>query len=473
MFRTTEGVERTARGAIRALALGLCTAIVGCADTTGLRSVWPDRPSLLGLWNQKPQPTPDPANDYYARYMRAARERSNTTAQRSTDGDDAADLSRTDGASDPPGPDDPLASEEVRRPSTSRTRPKRAAPSDDASPDEPIVVTLGPPEPMPDRSSPPDATLASAGDSSSWEPNPGPSRSSAQWTTAPRLARQDEEQPESDKAPSTPSPRRPATQPSRPATQPTQPSRSSPSSRDARAILARSETKLQSLGTYQVKMSRVERVDGHLQPEEEVILSVHRQPKEVRLQWASGPSQGREVIYSTRIDKQSLFVHMPKTAIPLPTMKMAIDSPMVTRSSRHSIAEAGFDTIVANLRKSVDQVDAANSAQGRAVYRGIEKPPGLDRPSHVFTRKSPNGESWTVFIDARTLLPTMVVAKDASGQLDEKYVYHEVSENPAELASADAFDPDRRWGESGGLLSRFARGGATPSSPANSQSTIR
>ena len=198
-------------------------------------------------------------------------------------------------------------------------------------------------------------------------------------------------------------------------------------------------------------MSRVERVDGRLQPEEEVVLSIHRQPKEVRLQWASGPSEGREVIYSTRVDDRSLFVHMPKSAIPLPTMKMAIDSPMVTRSSRHSISEAGFDTIIDNLRKSVDQADAANAAQGRAAYRGVEKPPGLDRPSHVFTRRSPNGETWTVFIDARTMLPSMVVAKDPSGQLDEKYIYHEVIENPAELAAADAFDPDRRWGAVQGL----------------------
>jgi hypothetical protein len=252
-----------------------------------------------------------------------------------------------------------------------------------------------------------------------------------------------------------------------------QPRPSSPATVDARSILAKSEAKLGSLATYQVKMSRVERVDGRLQPEEEVVLSVHRQPKEVRLQWASGPSQGREVIYSTRVDDRSLFVHMPRSAIPLPTMKMAIDSPMVTRSSRHSIKEAGFDTIIANLRNSVDQVDAANTAQGRAAYRGIEKPPGIDRPSHVFTRRSPGGETWTVFIDAKTLLPSMVVAKDSSGQLDEKYVYHEVSENPVELAAADAFDPDRRWGQSGGLLSRFARGGAASNSPSSGQSTMR
>jgi hypothetical protein len=152
---------------------------------------------------------------------------------------------------------------------------------------------------------------------------------------------------------------------------------------------------------------------------------------------------------------------------------MAVDSPLVTRSSRHSITEAGFDTIINNLRKSVDQTDATNTAQGRAAYRGIEKPPGLDRPSHVFRRQSPNGETWTVFIDARTMLPSMVVAKDPTGQLDEKYIYHEVIENPADLASADAFNPDRRWGESKGLFSRFARGSPAADSPTTSQSTTR
>ena len=107
---------------------------------------------------------------------------------------------------------------------------------------------------------------------------------------------------------------------------------------------------------------------------------------------------------------------------------------------------------------------------GGAALSGVR---GVDRPSHVFTRRSPNGETWTVFIDARSLLPSMVVAKNPSGDLDEKYVYHEVTENPAELASADAFDPDQRWGASNGLLSRFARGGAAAASSSNSQSTIR
>lgn len=459
MFRTKGSVTRPLTVAARALALGLGMAMLGCADSGGLRSVWPDRPSLLGLWDRKPQPTPDPANDYYARYMRAAKERSTLVAKRS--GDEARGTGREEDESEPPGPDDTQLAGGAGEPAMPRSSRPGAGSSADPDPDETIRVTLGTPQPLP---TVPDATLASAR-AAAWEAEPDTSRSLGDPSPTPRRSRPARDPAEAVAA-------APA---SRPASRPSaaQPKRSVPSAKDGQAVLARSEARLRSLGTYQVKMSRVERVDGRLQPEEEVILSVHRQPKEVRLQWASGPSQGREVIYSTRVDDRSLFVHMPKTAIPLPTMKMAIDSPMVTRSSRHSITEAGFDTIVENLRKSIDQVDAANAAQGRAAYRGIEKPPGLDRPSHVFTRRSPNGETWTVFIDARSLLPSMVVAKNPSGELDEKYIYHDVLENPPELAAADAFDPDRRWGESKGLLSRFARGGSGPSSPGNGQPAMR
>jgi hypothetical protein len=461
MFRTKEGVDRPLIRAAKVLAPGLCMATLGCADSTGLRSVWPDRPSLLGLWDRKPQPPPDPADDYYARYMHAARERSDALAKRSRD--DAAVPSRAEVETGPPGPSDERLARETTAPSASGPSRRGPGPSGPSVRDETIRVTLGTPEPLPTLRRPVDATLVASRDPSPQEADPGPSRSPAVRSATPRGTRDVEDSPEPAVAASGPAPSRPTKHRSRP----------SPSSVDPRAILAQCEDKLRSLGTYQVKMSRVERVDGRLQPEEEVILSVHRQPKEVRLQWASGPSQGREVIYSTRVDGRSLFVHMPKSAIPLPTMKMAIDSPMVTRSSRHSIAEAGFDTIIANLRKSVDPTDAASTAQGRAAYRGVEKPPGLDRPSHVFTRRSRSGETWTVFIDARTMLPSMVVAKDSSGQLDEKYVYHEVSENPAELASAEAFDPDRRWGTSKGLLSRFVGGGAVSNSPSSSQSTMR
>lgn len=471
MLTTREGNGRSSSVAVGLLALGVCFAVPGCAESTGFRSLWPDRPSLLGWRDRHPKPTPDPADDYYARYMHLA-------------GRKAASPSAASGQDGPPAPPEMLAAGD-RRPPASPSRAKARArgtraPSGASDSDDEVQVTLGMPEPMPSPAPllAPDTRLASTRslperaasevntDSEPPMPPPEPSPSPRRETGGERLAQRGPGE----------RPDRPARVESAGSPRPRQADTAAPASTaapDPRSLLAQSEARLRRLDTYQVKMSRIERVDGRLQPEEEVVLSVHRQPKEVRLEWTSGSSKGREVIYSTRVDDRTLFVHMPKTAIPLPTMKMAVDSPMVTRSSRHSIKEAGLDTIVQNLRNSIDQVDAANAAQGRAAYRGIEKPPGLDQPCHVFTRKSPKGETWTVFIDARTMLPRMIVAKDPKGQLDEKYIYHDVIENPAELAAADAFDPDRRWGPGGGLLSRFARGGAPANRPADAPTTTR
>jgi hypothetical protein len=154
-------------------------------------------------------------------------------------------------------------------------------------------------------------------------------------------------------------------------------------------------------------------------------------------------------------------------------MKIAIDSPLVMQTSRHSITEAGFETILDKLRKSLERNDPHNPGQAVFEYQGLEKPPGLDRPAHRFTRRFPSGETSSFFLDARTMLPSMVVTNDSSGELIERYVYHDVRENPAELASAAAFDPDQRWGESKGLLSRLVRAAGGKNSPNNSQSAAR
>lgn len=421
----------------------------GCADGGGLRSVWPTRPSLLGFRDRKPKPAaPDPADDSYARAMHGAQERSVALSRRSRTA--SPEILREREGDGPPAPDETLLADSTEtpppRPSQLRTEPAE---------DDSIRVTLGTPEPIPG-SAPTDVALADRRRPAPRRPvRPAPEPESAQAEeAAPPVAVAEVSRPAL----------RPAPAPTRPAAKAAKAAKSAKD--DAKAIVAKAEAKLRSLDTYQVRMKRIERVGGKLQPEEEVVLSIHQRPREVRLTWDKGPSQGREVIYSTRVDNRSLFVHMPKTAIPLPTMKMAIDSPMVTKSSKHSIAEAGFDTIVDSLNKSV--------ADGSAAYRGIEKPPGMDRPSHLFTRRLPNGENWTVFLDVQTLLPSMVVAKNAAGELDEKYIYHEVLENPTDLATADAFDPDRRWGSAkGGLLSRFARGGPAASGSKDGTTTVR
>ena len=65
-----------------------------------------------------------------------------------------------------------------------------------------------------------------------------------------------------------------------------------------------------------------------------------------------------------------LFVHMPSSPIPIPTMKIAVDSPMVMRNSRHAITEAGFDTIIDNLQKARGNGDEGTAGPDSLEYKG-------------------------------------------------------------------------------------------------------
>ena len=110
---------------------------------------------------------------------------------------------------------------------------------------------------------------------------------------------------------------------------------------------------------------------------------------------------------------------------------------------------------------------------GTLEYKGLEPPPGSNRPAHHFVRCARNGETWNVYFDARSMMPTVVQAVDSQGTLVERYLYQAVRDNPAELASAGAFEPEKRWGESKNLLSRIARAAAGTNLPSNSDSTTR
>ncbi len=167
-----------------------------------------------------------------------------------------------------------------------------------------------------------------------------------------------------------------------------------------------------------------------------------------------------------------IFVHLPTTGIALPAMKIAVDSPLVMKNSRHAITEAGFDTIVANLRSADGGNDRNQKDGGMLEYKGLEPPPGSESP-RITSYAARNGETWNVYFDARSMMPTLVQAVDSQGALVERYLYREVRENPTELASAGAFEPEKRWGESRSILSRLARAASAANLPSSSDSTTR
>ena len=222
-------------------------------------------------------------------------------------------------------------------------------------------------------------------------------------------------------------------------------------------MLGDAKSRLEALSAYQVDITRVERVGGQLQAEEDAILSIRRKPKAVRLEWANGPSKGREVIYSSALNDRMMYVNMANSSLPIPRMTIPVDSPLVLRNSRHPITEAGFDTILDGLSRSLDPRRRART-EGKLVYKGVERPKGLDQPCHLLERKTPAGETWQVYLDRQTLLPAVVAAvPDRRRRADRALHLSQRAAEPSDLASADAFDPDKRWGESKGWLSRLAR----------------
>ena len=135
-------------------------------------------------------------------------------------------------------------------------------------------------------------------------------------------------------------------------------------------------------------MTRAERVGGQLQSEENVLLSVRRNPKAVRLEWTNGPSKGREVIYSSTINDRMMYINMANSSLPMPRMSLAVDSPLALRNSRHPITEAGFDTIIKNMTRFMDPAVADTSQEGKLSYKGIQRPKGMDEPCHLIERQS-------------------------------------------------------------------------------------
>jgi hypothetical protein len=222
---------------------------------------------------------------------------------------------------------------------------------------------------------------------------------------------------------------------------------------EARKVVAKSRATLNAMSSYQVKMNRQERVGDVLQPPEDVVLSIRREPKAVRLEWPTGPHKGREVLFAANDPSGLLHVNTSVAGVPVPPLHVAPDSPMVMRSSRHPITEAGFDTILANLEKGLSKhVDGSKIA-----YQGVETPPSLAQECHKLLRETPTAEIWHVYIDTRTSLPALVEATDKSGQLLERYFFREVAADLPELATAEAFDPNLRWTSSRSLLGRLAR----------------
>ena len=226
-----------------------------------------------------------------------------------------------------------------------------------------------------------------------------------------------------------------------------------------RKLVDDGRSRIAKMTSYQVAMNRQERVGDSLLPAEDVLLSIRRQPRAVRLEWPAGSHKGREVLYSASEPGGMMHINMADAVIPA-RVNLAPDSPLVMKNSRHPITEAGLDAILDNLDASLKPHEAGTARGERMIYDGLVTPPEVGRPCHKVTRVTARGEVWTIALDVETSLPAVVQETAANGDLIEKYVFRDLKPDLPALAEANAFDPIGRWGPPKGILGRFAQGGA-------------
>ena len=197
---------------------------------------------------------------------------------------------------------------------------------------------------------------------------------------------------------------------------------------EARAALDR-------MTSYQVLMHRQEHVNGELQPEEDVVLAIRREPRAVRLSWPIGPHKGREVLYRADEPGGLMHVNMADSALPIPRLSIPPDSPMVMKNSRHPVTEAGFDSLIRGLE----------DAPGRRLGAQLRRPrdPAPARPSSTIAWSGPrararsHGSTSTRKPDSR---------RSSRSRPPEGNCWNAMSSatsvaNPPELAAAEASTP--------------------------------
>lgn len=218
--------------------------------------------------------------------------------------------------------------------------------------------------------------------------------------------------------------------------------------------LRRTSATLAQTTNYKVQVSNQETLNGKTLPADTFMLNARRQPFAVRMEWSNGKEAGREVIFSPAETGGMIQIRMPKGLIP--RMTMSPDSPLVRAKSRHPISEAGIDSVVERLNLTLQKLKSGSADAGQLDVQQVTDP-HLGEQIRI-THRTVTNETWVVDLDKVTGLPLTIHATDAAGGLLEHYEFRNFQLNQADLLTADAFDPNARWGSKTNLFGKIARG---------------
>jgi hypothetical protein len=123
-------------------------------------------------------------------------------------------------------------------------------------------------------------------------------------------------------------------------------------------VVALGRLSLGSLGVYQARVTREERVHGHLYGPDVVEVTVREKPRAVRLVFVAGEHKGRRALYNAELRSRDMLAR-ESGVLGLFSMWLSLDSRFVRRYSNHTIAEVGFGAMIDVMQEEQDKADLA------------------------------------------------------------------------------------------------------------------
>ncbi len=206
-----------------------------------------------------------------------------------------------------------------------------------------------------------------------------------------------------------------------------------------------------SIDSYIVRLTRREVLHGKKQPEEIMVFKFRKQPRSVYFKWIGPAGKDREAIWVENQHEGKLHTRLAAGDMPFaPAGKhiaLAPDNMLVRNNSRHSITEAGVDTLINRFGQMIAAQEKGDTSHGRITYLGTQQRPEFTQPLEAVEWSVPPGHDPSLpkggrrycYIDGTVNLPALIITLDERGQEVEYYQYSRFQLD-VHLDDAD-FDP--------------------------------
>ena len=134
-------------------------------------------------------------------------------------------------------------------------------------------------------------------------------------------------------------------------------------------LVAIGRKSLSSLGIYQARVTREERVGGRLHGPDSVEVIVRESPRAVRLDFVSGTHKGRRALYNAALRPKEMLAR-ESGVFGLVSLWLSLDNRLARRYTNHNITEVGFGAMIDSMQ--ADQAKAAEVGGYQRLDEGFD-----------------------------------------------------------------------------------------------------